>query len=238
MHGRFILKDRENIERNLDRLNLLVGTQVVEVSLDIDYDVCFSEPAPIDALLQRFGRVNRRKNEAGLPLKGICDVFIFSEGSENDHYIYDSQIVKLTLDVLNDFDLVIEEQLYDAVNDVYINGFGKGENEYRKTRKLFRYIIDDIKPFNNSNRKESDFYNLFNSIEVVPEKYQNEYLACIEENRIFDSMQYCLQLTSGQYHKLLKEGRINFATHLFVNAKYNPKFGLLIDEEECSQNII
>jgi len=77
LHGRFILKDREAIEKNLENLNLLVGTQVIEVSLDIDYDVCFSEPAPIDALIQRFGRINRRKNSDGLPLKGICDVFVF-----------------------------------------------------------------------------------------------------------------------------------------------------------------
>lgn len=238
LHGRFILRDREAIEKNLENLNLLVGTQVVEVSLDIDYDVCFSEPAPIDALIQRFGRVNRRKNSAGLPLKGICDVFIFSKGSENDRFIYNPEIVKSTLDVLSDIDLLVEEQLYDAVNDVYVNGFGECKKEFEDTKKTFKQIIDNIKPFNNSNRKESDFYNLFNSIEVVPEKYRCEYLECIADNRIFDSMQYCLQLTSGQYYKLLKDGRINFETHFFVNAKYDSKLGLLISEEEFNQNII
>jgi len=75
-------------------------------------------------------------------------------------------------------------------------------------------------------------------IEVVPEKYRCEYLNCIAEKRIFDSMQYCLQLTSGQYYKLLKDGRINFETHIFVNAKYDLKLGLLISEEEFNQNII
>ena len=58
LHSKFILKDRETIENKLENLNLLVGTQLIEVSLDIDYDVCFSEPAPIDALIQRFGRIN------------------------------------------------------------------------------------------------------------------------------------------------------------------------------------
>ena len=46
---------------------MLVGTQTIEVSLDIDYDICFTEPAPIDALIQRFGRVNRRKNDGQDP---------------------------------------------------------------------------------------------------------------------------------------------------------------------------
>jgi len=120
LHGRFILKDREVIEKDLENLNLLVGTQVIEVSLDIDYDVCFSEPAPIDALIQRFGRVNRRKNERGYP-KRICEVFVFSKGSENDRFIYDEQIVKKTLDVLSNFDLLYEYIVYDAVNEVYTN---------------------------------------------------------------------------------------------------------------------
>ena len=58
LHGRFMLRDREEIEKSLDKLDLLVGTQAIEVSLDIDYDVLYSEPAPIDALIQRvFGRV-------------------------------------------------------------------------------------------------------------------------------------------------------------------------------------
>lgn len=238
LHGRFILKDREIIEKKLENLNLLVGTQVIEVSLDIDYDVCFTEPAPIDALIQRFGRVNRRKNSEGLPLKGVCDVFVFSKGSENDRFIYDSQIVKRTLNVLSDIDLLFEYKLYDAVNDIYVNGFGNKKKEFENTKTLFKQIIDNIKPFRNSNRKESEFYNLFNSIEVVPELYRGEYLDCIANNKIFDSMQYCLQLTNGQYHKLLKEGRIDFEKKIFVNAKYNSELGLCIGEEEENQNII
>jgi CRISPR-associated endonuclease/helicase Cas3 len=237
LHGRFILKDREVIEKELENLNLLVGTQVIEVSLDIDYDVCFTEPAPIDALIQRFGRVNRRKNECGVPKK-IREVFIFSKGSENDRFIYDEQIVKKTLEVLSNFDLLYEYMVYDAVNEVYAKGFGDKKNEFEDTRSLFKQIIGDMVPFKNSNRKESEFYDLFDSIEVVPELYRSEYLDCIENKRIFDAMRYCLRLTNGQYHKLLNEGRIDYEKAIFVNAKYDTKLGLLIDEAEERQNII
>ncbi len=78
LHGRFILKDRERIESNIKNFDLLVGTQAIEVSLDIDFDVLFSEPAPIDALVQRFGRINRTKRLE------LADVFICSQGGEND----------------------------------------------------------------------------------------------------------------------------------------------------------
>lgn len=39
---------------------ILVATQVVEASLDIDADILYTELAPIDALIQRMGRVLRR----------------------------------------------------------------------------------------------------------------------------------------------------------------------------------
>ncbi|MDW8319857.1 MAG: CRISPR-associated helicase Cas3', partial [Armatimonadota bacterium] len=64
LHSRFTYRDRGQIEREVldenTRPQLLVATQVVEVSLDIDYDTCYTEVAPVDDLLQRFGRVNRR----------------------------------------------------------------------------------------------------------------------------------------------------------------------------------
>src|SRR5690606_8677583 len=60
LHGSFAGRDRARKERDLSgkEIQLLVGTQAIEVSLDIDYDIIFTEPAPIDALIQRFGRVN------------------------------------------------------------------------------------------------------------------------------------------------------------------------------------
>lgn len=63
LHGRFNRRDRVRKEQALTRggplPNVLVATQVVEVSLDIDFGRLVTEPAPIDALVQRMGRVNR-----------------------------------------------------------------------------------------------------------------------------------------------------------------------------------
>ncbi len=69
-HGRFNMRDRRSKENALASKSLpkvLVATQVVEVSLDISFDVGFFEAAPIDALAQRMGRVNRGGNNKILP---------------------------------------------------------------------------------------------------------------------------------------------------------------------------
>ncbi len=68
LHSGYTLRDRKARERSLNQAfgyttrepRILVATQVVEASLDLDADVLFTELAPMDALVQRMGRVFRR----------------------------------------------------------------------------------------------------------------------------------------------------------------------------------
>ena len=79
-HSRFVDSDRMSIEakiRNLlgprstvengrrPRMVVVVGTQVLEQSLDIDFDVLVTDVAPIDLLLQRLGRMHRHVRGEG-----------------------------------------------------------------------------------------------------------------------------------------------------------------------------
>lgn len=80
-HARFTLRDRLNMEDQvLARFGkdstadqragrLLIATQVVEQSLDVDFDLLVSDLAPIDRLIQRAGRLRRHRRAAdGTPL--------------------------------------------------------------------------------------------------------------------------------------------------------------------------
>lgn len=66
LHSRFTHSERFQQEKQIvPRLGrVLIATQAVEVSLDVDFDSCFSELAPLESLLQRFGRCNRRGRQA------------------------------------------------------------------------------------------------------------------------------------------------------------------------------
>lgn len=66
-HSRFRLKDRKQRHdetvrafQQTDKPVIAVTTQVCEMSLDLDAEVLITELAPISALVQRFGRSNRR----------------------------------------------------------------------------------------------------------------------------------------------------------------------------------
>jgi CRISPR-associated endonuclease/helicase Cas3 len=107
-HSRFIERDRtrkETVIKNApesDKGFIAVTTQVVEVSLDIDYDILFTQVAPLDALVQRFGRVNRR-GEKSIPDSG--NIMIYNYGG-TDYAVYGGEdspgrakeIVKAELD--------------------------------------------------------------------------------------------------------------------------------------------
>ncbi|MCB9310132.1 MAG: CRISPR-associated helicase Cas3' [Lewinellaceae bacterium] len=94
-HSQFILLDKKDKEERLDKIKDLkhgfvaVCTQIVEVSLDIDFDVLYTENAPIDAVIQRLGRVNRkgeinkRRNDMS-----FAKVVITKENAASQKYVY------------------------------------------------------------------------------------------------------------------------------------------------------
>ncbi|MCU0390389.1 MAG: CRISPR-associated helicase Cas3' [Thermoflexibacter sp.] len=134
LHSGFHKKDRSEIEKSIthedieERPQLLIATQAVEVSLDIDYDVAFIENAPIDALIQRLGRVNR----AGK--KGLAPIFLFQNIIGNTPF-YDKEVLEKTWEYLSFLDKqpLSEQDLVDVCNQVYANGYNENQqNDFKQ----------------------------------------------------------------------------------------------------------
>lgn len=73
-HARYTFLDRKKIEshvincygKSAKRLGrLLIATQVIEQSLDLDFDILISQIAPIEYLIQRMGRLWRHDRKSG-----------------------------------------------------------------------------------------------------------------------------------------------------------------------------
>lgn len=229
IHGRFISRDREKIEREISHVNLLVGTQAIEVSLNFDFDVLFTEPAPIDALLQRFGRVNRfGKNKEPAP------VYVCKVGSEADEYIYeDRKRVADSLNVLPNEQPLTNQKASELVEEVYREGYNeKEQKEYEHAYTDFDYVVRRLPFFDESEFKE-EFFELIKSREVVPIRFQDEYLLLKKEYKHLEAIGYFVPISIEQYRRLYREGRISRINYdTFVDAKYDEELGLMLDKRE------
>ena len=232
LHSRFILRDRERIEKELSEADLLVGTQAVEVSLDIDFDVLFSEPAPIDALIQRFGRVNRTQK------KGICDVCICREGGENDKYIYSTERVKRTLDAFAEVDILYESKVQHLIDTVYGDSYDAKEQEtFDNARTLFNQHLRKIVPFIEDTSGREEFTGLFKSVEVVPSDFEDAFVQHINAKEFYEAMAYVTSISDRQFARLYKEGQLyKQEGQWFVRVRYDSERGLTLDE--LAENIL
>ncbi len=235
LHSRFILKDREQIEKELEDTGLLVGTQAVEVSLDIDFDCLFSEPAPIDALIQRFGRINRKRQ------KGISDVCICKMGGENDHFIYSTDKVLRTLSTLAPVDILYESEIQNLIDTVYCSGYNEKELEkFNRAKLLFERHLQGIVPFIEDPEGRKEFNELFKSVEVVPECYEEDFWEKIEKREFYEAKAYVAQISHNQFARLHKDGQLYERKHLgklrqwFIKVRYDETLGLIIDEHSTN----
>lgn len=127
-HSRFLTSDRAEIEKKLlactgkksavaarNRL-IVVGTQVIEQSLDLDFDYMITELCPMDLLLQRSGRLHRHDRER--PEKLRNPELLVLEPHEDHAIIYDAWILKQTEQYLPDT-LVIPACIPGLVSAVY-----------------------------------------------------------------------------------------------------------------------
>lgn len=149
-HARHIQKHRSVKEWLIERCSrssspcLLVTTQVVEVSLDIDFDVLISENAPIDALIQRVGRINRRG------VKTDTGVYVFEHGKKSRR-VYDESILQRSFTALQKVNgsRPTESDLSELVDEVYRDydigtdpDFLDGLQAYAEVQRLCANICD------------------------------------------------------------------------------------------------
>ena len=142
IHSRYRRKDRAALENEIIRLQnpnevpgaaIAVSTQVVEVSLDISYDRMITEAAPLDALIQRFGRVNRKRVKAA---KKVLKPIHILEPAEDAKKIkpYDKSIVDKTYEVLKAIEVFEERNAQKLIDEV----FGK----LAETEKSHNYQVN------------------------------------------------------------------------------------------------
>ncbi len=201
LHSRFTLEDRKEREKTLESEfsnpkpqresegKILVATQVVEASLDIDADVLFTEIAPMDALIQRMGRVLRRYGPSTPPDKNIPTpnepnvfVWVFQNGLQSGRgYVYDPELLLLTLKLLREKSASQTDQ---NVKEWFEQKKKKAKNDDNMVvRSVLEELFGSSQPLNfDLHISEYDKYELVKRLyESLPE--DSRYLAKFRQTK-------------------------------------------------------
>lgn len=215
-HGRFNTEDRQRLLKLIttEKPAVLVATQIVEISLNIDYDVLFTEAAPIDSLIQRFGRVNRFGKKEG-------KVYIFPF-RENSRSVYSSKLVDKSIEKLKEHKNPSQGELLEISKTV-------AEVMLPEIEEKINFGIAQIQHINDVNasifamqldtRFQDDLLREgLRSITVIPEQFRDKNLNLME----LLGKQVRIPITKGLLTSLDKDPKTGL---LFAPISYDKELG-------------
>lgn len=180
IHSQFIKKDRSAKEdaifkdgqKDSTKKCIWVATQVVEASLDIDFDLLFTELSDVNGLFQRMGRCYRNR-----ALDVDTNVYVFDGGAKVCSGVgtfIDKLIFGNSKTILNEHAGVLtEEKKMELVERVYSTEALRGSEFYNDLIEMINYV----KAFDSYELDKADvrmrFRNI-NSVSVIPEKVWQE----------------------------------------------------------------
>lgn len=238
LHSQLIARDRAQREKEIvvAPMSILVATQVVEVSLDLDFDVCFTELAPIEALLQRFGRVNRRGK------KGVANVYVclnYPDEEKRGELPYDREHMDVVRAALLGFTkenakgIFTENQTQDLVDRSYtLQQAVKLASEIDlRFNEFSEFVVEAYLPLGITDmtitkRFAEMWEELFSGIEVIPKSFVSEVEQI--DNKL-ELSAYLISISLNQLSHLRRTNRIEEKTtfgYPVIDVAYDPDTGL------------
>lgn len=269
LHSRFIFKDRkikEKIIQNFastkeeDRNNdagIWISTQIVEASLDIDFDILYTDMCSADSLLQRMGRCYRdRVYTEDEPNIFIYDTKVGVGNGKNS--VYDLELYNRAVDFIKEYDnkIFTEEQKLEYIEKVY-NTKELEKSDYLESINKNYEALKNLSPAFIDKSQATDLFRAIDSVTVMPkEKYLsknvnniiNEYFEIKDKenktkedfkNMILKKNEILGFTTSVRLYKKdksntgikpLELGKNKFEKIYIVDLEYSEELGLLDNE--------
>ena len=180
-HSLFIGEDRRDLEAAVKAFSdskagrgVWVTTQIVEASLDIDFDVLYTEFSSPDSLFQRMGRTYRNREYRG---KGP-NIKVYTDLCSGIEIIYDKSIFELSKAAMLDFvgkpSYITEERKQAIVNDIYSEEKLKGTTYYKTFNEALE-VLQNLQAYSVSKSEAHKMFRDINSYQAIPEAIYLEF---------------------------------------------------------------
>lgn len=249
LHSRFIQADRSEKEekikefsKNKNETGVWITTQIVEASLDIDFDMLYTEMSTLDSLFQRLGRCYRSREYS----ENDPNVKIYIKDTSGVGYIYDKEIYEKSIELLQPYngEILREKVKIDLVDKLYSKEMLQGTEFNKKFQEAFK-ILDNIIDYDTNKKDAQHILRDIDNIDVIPKIIYDENLNLFDEyeNEKEKKKKYELKrkidklfisINSKNKWKLN-----NFITECpyvkgkyIIDTKYDEKIGLLLEVDE------
>ena len=265
LHSRFIFKDRKEKETKIqdfassNKFGIWISTQIVEASLDIDFDILYTDMCSADSLLQRMGRCYRNR----IYEKDEPNIFIYDTkvgvGNEKNS-VYDLELYNRAVDFIKEYDnkIFTEEQKLEYIEKVYNSKELENSDYLERINKNYE-TLKNLSPAFIDKSQATDLFRAIDSVTVMPKGIYlsligndnniiNEYFEIKNKEKktkddlknLINKKNEILGFTisvrlykkdkSNTGIKPIELGKNKFEKIFIVNLEYNEELGLLDNE--------
>ncbi|MFD0883842.1 CRISPR-associated helicase Cas3', partial [Streptosporangium algeriense] len=248
LHSRFRSRDRARIERrimgryperkpeeNAPRGGLVVATQAVEVSLCLDFDRGVTELAPIEAIAQRAGRINRRGRHAD----GVVEFRVHTEVGAGRPYDKGALEAALTALTTTPGPEISEETVETWLDIAYATPWGRNwAVEAERHRDEFsRTFLTFPDPFHDRSEFAAKLDEAFDTVEVLLREDMDEYRTEVDKDPLL-AAGLLIPIRFTQLAGLRSTGRAEFVKRglnlWVIDVEYDPVLGLELTSQSAT----
>lgn len=233
LHSRFKRGDRNRKEKELlgldDKGNsmnkfntsykacIVVSTQVVEVSIDISFDLMITETAPLDSMIQRFGRVNRKRNSE--TIGKYKPVYVIKPTDDKKEALpYDVDVLKRSYEILPEGEVLRETELQKKIDVVFPEIDLMDIETHSIYKKEEKWAIDKL-----THRSKSILFELLeiDSVACIVESDKDRYI----ESKLAERMMMEIPARYWQVKDLLQLKDYGNAPFIVPDNSYSEEIG-------------
>ena len=244
LHSRFINEDRARKEARIiemgkltcEKKGIWITTQVVEASVDIDFDVLFTELSEAAGLFQRMGRVFRNR----IYKWNKPNVFVYTGeplpsgiSATSKKSVVDYTIYKKSKEVLLKYNngFVSEKEKMDIVDAIYSREALEGSKYLKEFDKIVQQYLNTLAYETKDKPKLRDIQNENIIPESVYRQYENEIQQIeidLKDKKVSWSQK--IELLSQ-----LKEYVVNIPTWAYRSAKEKGLINMKIEVDQYNK---